>query len=141
MKYYVLEPEIAGGLGENALVDASIRPPCVQRFHYQFDGWLGDPLLETVALFIVTTALKEKIETIQATGVIFGAVEVSKSGEFEEMFPHCNLPQFAWLQVCGNAGHEDFGLSSECRLVVSQRILDLLQAEGLQHCDISEFKL
>jgi len=139
MKYYILEPEVAGGLGQNADLDRSVHPPRVTRFHYQFDGWLGDPLLETVASFIVTDGLKEKIKTMQASGAKFGDVEISKSGEFEDFFPNRGLPQFAWLQVNGNAGRDDFGLSRTHRLVVSERILDLLRTEGMSHCDISEF--
>ena len=139
MKYYILEPEVAGGLGQNAVLDRSVYPPRVTSFHYQFDGWLGDPLLETVASFIVTGALKEKIEALQATGVQFGDVEISKSGEFEDFFPDRDLPRFAWLQVTGTAGGDDFGLSSTHRLVVSDRILGLLSTEGMAHCDITEY--
>ena len=54
MKYYILEPEVAGGFGENTIMDPTSRPPRVTRFHYEFDGWLGDELLETVACFIAT---------------------------------------------------------------------------------------
>ena len=40
MKYYVLEPEVAGGLGENSIVDHSVVPFQVTRLHYEFEGWL-----------------------------------------------------------------------------------------------------
>jgi|ERR1051325_6709439 hypothetical protein len=141
MKYYMLEPEVAGGFGPNAILDnPSARPPQVSHFHYEFDVWLGDPLLEAVACFIVTESLKQKIAALQPTGVAFGVVEVSKSGEFEDLYPDRNLPKFAWLKVTGKAGEDDFGLSSNHCLVVSQRILDVLRDEGLSHCDVSEFK-
>jgi hypothetical protein len=140
MKYYTIEPEVAGGFGENAVLDASVRPPLVTKFHYEFDAWSGDPILETVATFIVTDSLKRKIQALKATGVQFGAVEISKSGEFEDFFPARELPAFAWLQVTGIPGKDDFGLSATHRLVVSRRVLELLQAEGMTQGDISEFK-
>jgi len=140
MEYYKLYPEVAGGFGENAvLADPHARPPLVTRFHYEFYGWSGDPLLTTVVCFIVVESLKKNILALEATGVTFGDVEVSTSEEFEELYPNVKLPKFVWLRVSGKAGKDDFGLSSDHRLVVSQRILDLLKDAGMSHCDISEF--
>jgi hypothetical protein len=141
MKYFTIEPEVAGGLGQNTILDSTIHPPRVIKLHYQFNGWLGDPILETVATFIVTSSIKNKIETSAATGVQFEAVEISKSGEFEDFFPNRKLPGFLWIQITGNAGKDDFGLSSTHRLVVSQRILEILKAEGMSHCEITEYKI
>lgn len=140
MKYYELEPEAAGGFGENSiLADPYARPPRVTRFHYEFDAWLGDPLLEAVACFIVEESLKGRILALNATGVSFGEVEVSTSEIFEELDPGRKLPKFVWLQVSGKPGKDDFGLSSEHCLVVSQQILDLLEDAGMKHCGIKEF--
>ncbi len=100
MKYYILEPEVAGGFGPNAILDdPSGHPPRVREFHYEFSGWLLDPLLETTGCFIVTESLKQKIEALQLTGMAFGQVEVSKSREFEDVYPDRELPSFAWLKI------------------------------------------
>ena len=140
MKYYKLEAEVAGGFGDNAvLADPHARPPVVTRFHYEFFGWSGDPLLEVVACFIVLESLKESILALQATGVTFGQVEVTTTEQLEELYPGVKLPKFVWLQVSGKAGKDDFGLSSDHCLVVSQRILDLLKEAGMSQCDIKEF--
>lgn len=140
MKYYVLQPEVAGFFGENAiLADPYARPPLITKFHYEFETWPIDPLLEAAACFIVLESLREKILTLQATGMTFGDVEVSKSPEVEEFYPGRMLPKFVWLRVSGKAGKDDFGLSSDHCLVVSQRILDLLKGDGMKHCEIKEF--
>jgi hypothetical protein len=141
MTFYKLQPEVAGGFGQNAvLLDPSARPPKLSKLHYEFDGWLGDPLLETVATFIVTRTLKQRLEGLSAAGAQFGDAEISKSGEFEDLHPGRALPEFVWLKVTGTAGHDDFGLSASHHLVVSQRVLDLLRTEGLSHCGIEVFK-
>ncbi len=140
MEYYVLEPEVAGGFGPNTIfADRTARPPRITKFHYEFEVWLGDPLLEAVACFIVLESLKEKILALRPTGVAFSEAEVSTSEGFEELDPGRKLPKFVWLQVTGKAGKDDFGLSSQHLLVVSQRILDLLRDAGMSHCDIAEF--
>jgi len=140
MKYYVLEPEVAGGFGPKSVLDPHVRPPSVTTFHYEFDVWLGDPLLESVGCFIVTEALQEKIQALNATGVAFSTVVVSKSGQFDDLHPDCQLPEFVWLQVTGEPGKNDFGLSSKYSLVVSERILSTLKAAGMSHAEIAEYK-
>jgi hypothetical protein len=140
MKYYTLEPEVAGGFGPKSILDdPSARPPRIKHFNYEFAGWAGDPLLTTVASFIVTAEVKAKIEESEAKGVQFGIVEISKSGEFEDFFPGRELPKFVWLQVTGKAGVDDFDMSPTHRLIVSQRILDILRSAGMSHCEICEF--
>jgi hypothetical protein len=139
MKYYVLEPEVAGGIGKNTLLDRSVHPPIPIKFNYEFSGWLGDSLLETVASFIVTKSLGEQIKISKLTGVIFGEVEISKDGQFEDHYPNRELPEFIWLQIKGVAGVDDFGLSTKHLLVVSQAALTVLQREQLNHCEIAEY--
>ena len=139
MKYYALEPEVAGGFGPHSIVDPKVRPPRVTKFNYEFDVWLGDPLLEAVGCFIVTESLKKMIAAMHATGVSFGTVEVSRSGEFEDLYPKRQLPVFVWLKVLGKAGRDDFGSSPTHGLVVSDRILKLLKKEGMSHGGITEF--
>ena len=140
MKYYVVEPEAAGGFGPKSILNPKVRPPSVTKFHYEFDVWLGDPLLEAVGCFIVTEALKNEIQAMNATGVSFSSVEVSKSGQFEDLYPNCQLPKFVWLKVTGQAGKNDFGLSSKDCLVVSERIMKILETAKVSHADISEYK-
>jgi len=140
MKYYTLDPEVAGGFGPNSILDdPCTRPPRITHFNYEFAGWLGDPLLEAVACFIVTEPLKDRIAALHPTGVSFGTVEVSKSGEFEDLHPGRQLPIFVWLQVTGEAGEDDFGLSAMHNLVVSERVLEVLRQEGMSHCAIADF--
>lgn len=139
MRYYLLEPEVAGGFGPRSVfLDVKARPPRVSKFNYEFDVWPGDPLLEAVGCYVVTEPLEDKIAAMHPTGVSFATVEVSKSGEFEDRYPSRELPRFVWLQVTGKAGQDDFGLS-RTRLVVSERILNVLKESGVTHCDIAEF--
>lgn len=53
-KYYVVEPEVAGGFGINTVFTRTEgKPMVVHKLHYEFDGWLGDSLLETTPCYIV----------------------------------------------------------------------------------------
>jgi len=121
------------------IIDSTVRPVRITRFEYEFDVWLGDPLVEAIGCFIITSSVARTIAAMQPTGVSFGPVEVSKSGVFEDLYGQRTLPSFVWLQVKGKAGRDDFGLSAKRRLVVSQRILDMLVGAGMSHCTVKDY--
>ena len=139
IKYFILKPEVAGGFGENTImIDPSARPPLFSRFHYRFDGWLGDELLSTVACFIVTKNLGETLHAAGLSGFSIGDVEVTKSSEYKRRTKELLLPQFVWLKVEGKPAQDDFGLAADrkFRLVVSENALNVLKRHSLHHCEI-----
>lgn len=121
-------------------MDRSTHPPKVERLHYVFSGWLGDVLLESFPSFIVTNAAQAAVQAQGLSGVQFGAVEVTKSEEFDEQSRVRKLPDFRWLKVSGKAGADDFGIGSDHRLVVSERALDVLKPFGLAHALIEDYR-
>ena len=139
MKHFYIEPEVAGGLGKNTVMNRSVHPPIVSKLHYHFDGWLGDVLLETFPCFIVIELAKQKLQAAQLTGARFDEVEVTTSEQFQELYPTRQLPKFVWLRVEGTAGQDDFGTAPDGRLVVSERTLALLRELGISHASSTEF--
>jgi hypothetical protein len=86
-------------------------------------------------------ALAERaIQAAELTGVQFDTAEVFKSTHFEEFEPDNILPTFAWLKIEGKAGRDDFGIAQNLRPVVSAQATKLLQALGIPHAKVSEFK-
>jgi hypothetical protein len=132
MKYFYLEPEVAGGLGRKSIIDTSVHPPIVSKLHYQMDGWSGDVLLTSFPCFIIVENAGRELREFGLTGVRFDEVEVTKSDQFDEFYPGRRIPKFAWLRVQGQAGTDDFGIAPapDYRLVVSERALEVLKALG-----------
>lgn len=140
MGYYILSPEVAGSIfGPNSIVDMSVHPPKVSRLNYEFDDWLGDDLLEDVGTYIVTARLKQALTELSPTGCTFDTAEVSKSERFNEMCPDQELPQFAWLKIVGRAGANDFGMSDDYRLIVSERVMRCLSKFKMNNCIIEKY--
>jgi hypothetical protein len=132
-QFYAIKPEVAGGAGPNTVfIDPRARPPLIEKFNYEFYGWLGDPILVTVCTFIVTEPVRDSLLAINATGVSFAHVEVSKSGEFQDLYPGRNLPPFVWMQVTGRSG-DDLSYTSDHALVVSESVLDILLKCGMSY--------
>ena len=140
MKYFYVEPEVAGGLGERTVMDRSVHPPIVKKLHYQFEGWLGDALLESFPAFIVTEHVKVSLLESGATGATFDDdVEVTLSDQFKALYPDRKLPRFVWLKPEGRAGQDDIGAASDGRLVLSQRALDVLNGIGISNALVEPF--
>ena len=139
MKFYMIKPEVAGGLGERTKMDTSTHPPLVDELHYVIDGWSGDVLLTSFPCYIVTPEARKALEKMQFTGFSFSSVEVSKSDIFTELHPNQILPEFFWLKVNGVAGKDDFGVANN-RLTVSENVLAVLQDLGLNEAIVSEYE-
>jgi hypothetical protein len=133
-EYRIIEPEVAGGFGEGAVLDHSTTPLTVEKLHYEFEGWLGDDLLTTTPCFIVTSPLKESLIQFNGTGYSFDEVMVSKSKSFRRRCPKVVLPSFAWLTIHGQPGRDDAGLGRYSALVVSDEFLNVLKKHNISNC-------
>jgi len=141
MRFYALEPEVAGGWGPNTdFIREPSKPVIVRNLHYQFDGWLGDELLASSPSFIVTERLADKLQSHHLSGYEIKAVEISTSQQFRELYPRRDLPAFKWLYITGRAGTDDFGIADDGRLVVSDKAIAVLRTSQIDHCDVAEWE-
>jgi hypothetical protein len=137
MSYYVLEPEVAGNIANHSVGDLRSRPPKLERVHYEFDGWLGDELVESVSTFVVTEAMGYRLSAANLTGFSLRPCETSRSELFQDLHAHRKLPAFSWLCIQGTPGLNDFGISEDGRLVASSNAFAVLQQGHLKHCEIT----
>jgi len=144
VKLYLLEPEVAGGLGEETLFN---RDNSVRFLHYEFYGWLGDALLETTPCFIVTELLAESLLRSNCTGFYLEDLQVSLADEFIELHPLKKLPAFKRFipqgQVEMEDGHfggwsgDDICMTPQKYLVVSEKALEVMKSNTLNHCEVT----
>jgi hypothetical protein len=138
--YHVVEPEVAGGWGKNTdVIRIPGQPVVVNKLHYVFDGWLGDELLESTPCYIGTERLVDEIKRAKLRGVVFDEVEIAKSEQFDELYPNRELPKFMWLKMDGTPGEDDFGVTTDLQLVVSDEALAVLQRVGLSNAFVEPF--
>jgi hypothetical protein len=142
MKFYIIEPEVSGGIGKNTVMDRNVHPPIVKKLHYEFDDWLGDCIIESFPCYIITKDIQKQLITSRMTGVSFDEVEISKSELFQDLNPNCKLPEFIWLKVHGIAGKDDFGITSTSNiqfgLVISEKVLSLFKSNSLLQAIVTE---
>jgi hypothetical protein len=140
MIYFRVEPEVAGGFGEHTIIDRPSGKMVVRKLHYEFDGWLGDALLESCPCFIVTETAKKTLQSAGLTGVRFDKVEVTTSELFEQLYPNRRLPKFVWLQIDGTPGQDDFGIDQHYGIVISERALKVLEGLGISNALVAPFE-
>ena len=142
--FYCVRPEVAG----QAVVKGD-ESDSSAKLHYEFDGWLGDELLESVVQYIVTDELLNELRADDLTGYWVGEVEVSKSPKFEHRNSGKELPEFHWLRVRGTSRVDDFGIDERYFeeydsygdvLVVSEGALSVLRERQLAHADIELYE-
>jgi len=134
--YYSLEPEVAGELGGDTILDRSVHPPAVGKLHYLLTGWLGDELLESFPCYIVTKRVAAALQNAGFTGYTLDSLRLEVSNQFRELCPSRHVPPFRWLRITGEASIDDFGRSNEHLLVVSDRALAVLRQFTLNECEI-----
>jgi len=139
-RFFVLKPDVAGGWGNRTEADTSQHPPLVQKLHYEFEGWSGDELVTSFPCFLVSDGLGKSIQNEKLGGFSLAAAEVTASPEFREISPNKELPLFWWLKIDGVAGQDDFGISENHRLVVSERALQILQKHNISQCGVVEWR-
>jgi len=138
MKWFIVRPEVSGGWGAETRVDTSVNPPKVYHLDYRFDDWLGDHLIESYPCFIVTDSLASALREAKLTGFETENISVSKSDLFLHAYGNGELPKFVRLVVNGRKDQDDFWLTEDQRLGISERALEILSRHGLKHADIRQ---
>ena len=134
--FFYIEPEVAGGIGPKSETYREGGKLVVTRLNYEFDGWLGDAVLESTPCFVASDDARQMIEKAALSGVAFGVVEITRSGIFDDLYGARELPQFHWMIIDGQPNADDFGLAKDLRLVVSERALNVLKCAGVDHAEV-----
>lgn len=137
MSYWILDPEASPQLGESTVLDTATHPPGVKSLELSFRGWLGDDLMSSFPVLVVTRSLAARLGRSAMSGFEFSDLRVStQEPEWSETMGTTPCPELSWLTVHGAPGVDDFGLVSDGTLVVSSRALELLREGSLNHCEV-----
>jgi hypothetical protein len=139
MQFYIVRPEVPGGLGENTVMDHSGDRVGVSHLEYEFEGWNGDELITAHPVFAATSALAARFVQAGLTGFRTRDMEVTRSEDFEQFYPDREIPPFTELVIDGTVGLDDFAIDSGNDLVLSQRALDILNATNPVDTEVEPF--
>ena len=118
MTFLTIEPETSGFLVPG---NSASRVACV------FDTWLGDDVVRAYPAVLIRTPVKEALLSLdRRSGFEIARARIKASGFYRKHSPGKRLPVFWAIQVNGQAGRDDMGLTPAGVLVVSRRVLDVL---------------
>jgi hypothetical protein len=138
MNVFELEPEVPGSPGPDTVWDTTVVPPRLSNVSLEFDGWLGDDLVETYPIYAVTDRLRAALEGADVTGVAFEEMSVSKSDQFQEFFPERALGRWSRMFITGSPVVGDAWMSEKSTLIVSPRFWLVLSQFNLENCEVAE---
>lgn len=137
MKYYTLEPDVPGSVADPRSIIQNY--DTIQSIHYIFDCWPEDDILTSYPVYIVRKNLAKEFGNSNLTGFSIKACEVSKGKQFAIASPGCGkLPLYEWLHVSGRAGIDDFGITQNLRLAISESVVDTLIEFRVSNSKITE---
>jgi hypothetical protein len=139
--WYQLDPEVPIALGDDcAVIRRPDGQPEVVRLHVEFQPmWLGDDLMTTHPVYLVTRRLAMALRSSALSGFDLNPeVQVSVDDNIGALLPDWRPPAVEWLRVSGVPKVHDVGLTTHFRLIVSSAALRVIQAHQLDHCDIHE---
>ena len=128
-KYFEVDPEVPGYPSEKSEAAGDSYPLHYKSLHFVFQGWMGDHIVTSWPVYLVTSSLAEAFKAENLSGFEIDSVEVAKDSRFVKSKPDMILPPFVWLKVNGVCGESDFFLD-EGSLVVSEDALKIVLASG-----------
>ncbi len=133
--FYELDVEVPGGLGEKTEIDTSKHPPIVKKLHFEFEGWVGGHLITTFPCFLISKDLINLLKN--KTGIETENCKITFNSDFP--VNKRKIPKFKWLKVFGKPGIDDFGISKDFNLVVSESVLNLIKEKLGKSCTIKKY--
>lgn len=137
--FFIVEPEVPGGLGPRTQLDRSVHPPLVHLLHFVFDGWLGDHLVTSFPCYLVTSRLARLLTDAGVNGFELADVEVETSEQFNDSDNTRELPEFKWLRIVGKPNTNDMFISPDYRLSVSQKALSVILSTNPSSLDYCKY--
>lgn len=138
--FFKLNLECCGNFGRRTLYGGELtdKPPQVYRLHYEFTRKPNDDLLEVNSTFIGAATLAENLRALvpRPSGVTFDEVNVTTTQECRQLDPGFQPGEYKWFKITGKAGIDDFGLSPDFFLVVSDRIFGVMDGR-VENCKAS----
>lgn len=137
--FYKLNPQYCGVFGRKTLYAGELTdtPPVIYRLHGEFNIYPDDELVEVSRHFLGTEELAETIKAMQprTTGLYVDEATLTTTPEFRRNYPGRDLPNLKWFKITGKAGIDDFGMSKEFNLIVSERVMHEIR-NRINNCQI-----
>jgi hypothetical protein len=130
---YVLEPLVAGELGDGTELDTSTHPPHVRKLDYVLDLPTEEDLIESFPVFLVSEELAAALTAANFGGFRLDDAEVRKSDQYALWRGDLPHKRYRWLRPASSAS-ADCWLDEHNRLCVSDRMYAVVASHRIDRC-------
>jgi hypothetical protein len=135
---YVLDPQVAGELGDETVMDGSTHPPTVTRVDYVLDQPDADEFIQSFPVFLVSLDLGARLQQAGMTGFDLADALVRPSVEYLAAFGDVPHRLYSWLRVHGTPEVDDCWLDQSLQICVSDRMMSIIETTTLSDCLVEE---
>jgi hypothetical protein len=132
----VLEPLIAGELGDDTVLDTGSHPPLVRSVEFVLDAPTDEDLIESFPVFLVSEELGSALAAAKLNGFRLDDADVRPSSEYLAVFGEVPHKRYRWLRMI-SSGASDCWLDDQYRLCVSDRMYSLISRHRIEGCDVT----
>jgi len=132
---YVIEPHVAGELGDGTCLDPSTHPPRVSSVEYVLDTPRAADLIESFPVYLVSHELARELVDAKLSGFSLDEARVVPSLEYLAAYGDTPHKQYRRLRLIPSA-EADCWLDERHLLHVSDRMMEVLQRFDLTYADI-----
>jgi hypothetical protein len=129
---FVLDPQVAGELGDETDLDTSVHPPIVHKLEYVLDYPGTDDLIQSFPVFLASEQLVKALTVAEIRGITWRESTITP-GDFYDEYPASEPINYKWL-VPGQSGDDCWTEGGE--LVVSDRMMAVLRNARIDDCGI-----
>lgn len=131
MQYYIIDPDVPGRLDDETIKAFHSGQPA--HIRYIFECWPASDIVQSDPVFAVSETLATELLEANLTGFTLKPCESRKGEQFDIASPGSDrLPVYVWLDVHGSAGIDDFGISEDLMLTISEKALKVLHKFNLE---------
>lgn len=133
----LFEAEVTISLGAGSDFRHDREPRLVGTLHAEFEGWLGDDIVETSWFWLVTEALAAALQSSALTGFELADVVVTTGPTWDE-FDYPPLPVWRRLVPTGSltAGDDIAAVRRSTTLALSEQALRLLESFQIENASL-----
>ena len=136
MNFYIIDPDVPGFLVEPW--KAIKEDPHLSLIHYVFECCPKADLIQAYPVFLASARLAAAFAEAGLSGYYLKKCVGVKGEQFHIASPGCGgLPTYHWLAANGRAGVDDFTITNNLKLIVSENALNVMQGFNLERADIS----
>ena len=140
--FYKISTQVPSQMGKRTVFNKTYSPWKVEKLHAIFDVWSEDDILKTSPCYFVTERLFQMLSSSALTGIEFDSeIDTDTSITFQNLYPNKVLPKFYLINILGKAGSDDFGLTDQKELIVSQRAHDIIRKFNTNETEIIKWTL